>query len=127
MCRCVEFQRRTVTLEQLSQGKEYLVSFERLGVTPNACKQTAWRFVAAAVLISLMMPAPARTGEERDAIVYSIRFPSPEKHIAEVEMKIPVENRSAIDLMMPVWSPGFYRIENYAGRILGVSARAPDG
>jgi predicted metalloprotease with PDZ domain len=29
--------------------------------------------------------------------------------------------------MMPVWSPGFYRVEDYANRIQSLSARAPDG
>jgi predicted metalloprotease with PDZ domain len=30
-------------------------------------------------------------------------------------------------MMMPIWSPGFYRVEDYASRIQSLSARAPDG
>jgi predicted metalloprotease with PDZ domain len=29
--------------------------------------------------------------------------------------------------MMPVWSPGYYRVEDYAGRVPEFSARGPDG
>src|SRR5262249_59319795 len=32
-----------------------------------------------------------------------------------------------IDLMMPVWTPGFYRVEDYAARVQDLAARTPDG
>jgi predicted metalloprotease with PDZ domain len=90
-------------------------------------KHSASRFIFGAILLWLAVPVPARPAEDRDAIVYSIRFPAPEKHIAEVEVKVPTENRPTIDLMMAVWSPGFYRVEDYASRVLELSARAADG
>ena len=65
--------------------------------------------------------------EGPEPIAYTVRFPSPEKHIAEVEAVVPTEGRPAVELMMAVWSPGFYRVEDYARKVEGLSARTPDG
>jgi predicted metalloprotease with PDZ domain len=62
-----------------------------------------------------------------EPIAYTVKFPAPDKHAAEVEMTVPTGKRPAIDLMMAIWSPGFYRIENYATRVQAVTARTPDG
>src|SRR5262249_47112281 len=32
-----------------------------------------------------------------------------------------------VDLMMPVWSPGYYVVEDYASRVQRITARAADG
>lgn len=65
----------------------------------------------------------------RDAvpIVYTVRFPAPETHYAEVEAVIPTARRASIELMMAVWTPGFYRVEDYASRVQNLAARLPDG
>ncbi len=60
-------------------------------------------------------------------IVYTISAPAPATHIAVIEAVVPTEGKAAIDLMMPVWSPGFYRVEDYAGRVQEFSARTADG
>jgi predicted metalloprotease with PDZ domain len=44
-----------------------------------------------------------------------------------VEAVYPTDGRPAIELMMPIWTPGFYRVENYAGKVHDLAARAPDG
>lgn len=62
-----------------------------------------------------------------EPIVYKISFPSLDKHIAEIEVSVPTEGKASIDVMMPVWSPGFYRIENYADRVSSFTARSSDG
>ncbi len=91
-------------------------------------KQLLSRCMLAAILIWLAGTAPqsliARTPEP---IVYTIRFPSPDTHYAEVEAAIPTGRRASIELMMAVWSPGFYRVEDYANRVQGLAARIPDG
>jgi predicted metalloprotease with PDZ domain len=69
----------------------------------------------------------ARACEEPTPISYVISFTGVEKHKAEIEAAIPTENRNFIELMMPIWSPGFYRIENYADRVECLSARSTDG
>jgi predicted metalloprotease with PDZ domain len=67
-------------------------------------------------------PAPAA-----EPITYTVRFPAPDKHIAEVEASYPTDGRASIELMMPIWTPGFYRVENYAAQVQDLSARTPGG
>jgi predicted metalloprotease with PDZ domain len=52
---------------------------------------------------------------------------SPETHLAQVEALIPTGGRDSVKLMMPVWSPGFYRVEDYAAQLDGFAARSSDG
>ena len=61
-----------------------------------------------------------------EPLVYTVRFPTPESHLAEIEVVFPADKRAAIELMMPIWSPGFYRVEDYASRVQSFSARAAD-
>ncbi len=76
-------------------------------------------------LVGLNAPnAPAQTLEP---LVYTVKFPAPETQYAEVEVKIPTGKRAVIELMVPVWSPGFYRVEDYAGRVESFAARTVDG
>jgi len=65
--------------------------------------------------------------QAREPIVYTVRMSAPETHFIEVEAAIPTAGRPTVDLMMAVWSPGYYREENYADRVDQVSARAGDG
>ncbi len=71
--------------------------------------------------------AAASTAQTLDPIVYTVSAPAPATHIAEVEAVVPTGGKTSIDLMMPVWSPGFYRVENYASNVHDVAAHAPDG
>ncbi len=73
--------------------------------------------------LAVRVPAPARTLEP---IFYTVRL-LPDAHAAEVRATIPTRGRPVVDLMMPVWSPGFYRVENYAGRVQDIDARTADG
>jgi predicted metalloprotease with PDZ domain len=76
----------------------------------------------------LVGPTPhARTAQALEPIAYTVTFPAPHTHIVQVEATVPTGGRPSIELMMPVWTPGFYRVENYAGRVQGLSACAPDG
>jgi predicted metalloprotease with PDZ domain len=63
----------------------------------------------------------------RPPVVYTIRVPSAEAQIAAMEASLPTEGRAVIEVMMPIWSPGFYRIEDYAAQVRSVAARTADG
>ena len=39
----------------------------------------------------------------------------------------PTSGRASLDLMMPTWSPGYYRVEDYAANVRDVSAATLDG
>jgi predicted metalloprotease with PDZ domain len=82
----------------------------------------------AAVLIGLLAPTtPVRGAPPLEPIRYTIKLTAPDRHAADVEMTVPTERRPVIELRMALWSPGFYRIENYAARIQDLAARTPDG
>lgn len=59
--------------------------------------------------------------------MYTLRIPAPETPVLEVEARFPTSGQDSIELMLPVWSPGFYRVEDYAGKIQAISARDPLG
>ena len=59
--------------------------------------------------------------------MYTIRFPDPASKTFTVEIAIPTGKRESVDLMMAIWSPGFYGIRNYARNVSNFSAKsAPD-
>jgi len=75
------------------------------------------------------MPAPAvqAAAIEKSSIVHTLKIAAPSTHVLEIESAVPTDGHDSIELMMARWTPGFYRMDNYAGRVLGFSARLPDG
>jgi len=78
-----------------------------------------------APLALLFLAGPAAAAAR--PIVYTVRVPAPETHVAEIEALVPVEGRQPIELMMATWTPGFYKVEDYAGRITELNARTREG
>jgi predicted metalloprotease with PDZ domain len=91
-------------------------------------KQWMLSVVPLVMLIGRVGPGP-RAGFARavEPITYDVKFPAPRQHRAEIEAVYPTDGRAAIELMMPVWTPGFYRVENHAGKVQDLAARRPDG
>ena len=86
------------------------------------------RIVIVGLITWLALPAAAALGDATlEPIVYVIRFPKPDTHFAEIEVTVPTEKQATIEMMMAVWSPGFYRVENYASRVQDFAARSLDG
>ena len=86
------------------------------------------RIVLVGLLAWLFTPGQGTlTDVSLEPIVYTIKFPKPDTHVAEVEVTVPTGKKAAIDMMMAVWSPGFYRVENYANRVQDFAARSADG
>jgi predicted metalloprotease with PDZ domain len=76
----------------------------------------------------LLWPATSAALAQAPApLVYTVRFPEPAKNYALVEAAVPTGKQASVELMMPVWTPGFYRVEDYAGRVQSLAARAPGG
>lgn len=91
-------------------------------------KRSSLPVVLLSVLALVLVPAAASlNARDLAPIVYTVRFPALETHYAEVEAAIATERRASIELMMAVWTPGFYRVEDYASRVQGLSARQVDG
>jgi predicted metalloprotease with PDZ domain len=71
--------------------------------------------------------APSIFAQSSEPVVYTLRVPDAEAHLLEVAARFPTGGRDTIDLMMPIWSPGFYRVEDYAAQIQSLTARDPHG
>jgi predicted metalloprotease with PDZ domain len=70
-------------------------------------------------LISLMLAVqPVR---------YTVSIVNPSEQVAAIDATFPTDGRASLDLMMPIWSPGFYKVENYATRILSLTAKTAAG
>ena len=84
--------------------------------------------VTAIVVMSLASPArPHAQDGALEPIHYTFRVIDPDKHLAGVEARVPTGGRPIIELMMPIWTPGYYVVEDYAGRVHDLTARSPDG
>jgi len=92
-----------------------------LGVVPKG------RARVAALALTASLGALAAGAAERAPILYTVRVASTEAQLASIEAVVPTEGRAVIEVMMPVWSPGFYRVEDYATRVRDFSARTGDG
>jgi predicted metalloprotease with PDZ domain len=58
------------------------------------------------------------------AIEYTVTFPAPQTHYAEVVALIPADRRPSIDVMMAVWTPGSYLVREYERNVENVVASA---
>ena len=80
-----------------------------------------------AFLLSCVPTGRAWGQQDLAPIAYTIKFPDLAKHKAEITATIPTEKSTSIELMMPIWSPGFYRVENYANLVENFTANTPEG
>ena len=78
-------------------------------------------------LFALALLATAAGAAEPEAIRYTLRFPDPRTHYVEVEATIPTAGAAAVELMIPVWTPGSYLVREYARNVEDLAARGPDG
>lgn len=82
--------------------------------------------IVLASLASLLATAP--TSAQRLApLVYTISFPDLASKTMNIEIAVPTEKRPSVDLMMAIWSPGFYGLQNYARQVSNFTARSPTG
>ena len=58
---------------------------------------------------------PGAPGSE--PVRYTVSFPAPQTHYAEVEVDFPTGGLPSIQLFMPVWTPGSYLVREYARNV----------
>jgi predicted metalloprotease with PDZ domain len=86
------------------------------------------RSLRVAFVLWFLIEIPSvRAAPEPAPIAFNVSFSAPAEHFADVMMTVPADGQPSIDLMMAVWSPGFYRVENYANRVVSFTAQTPDG
>jgi predicted metalloprotease with PDZ domain len=89
-------------------------------------RRGSWSLLFVAILW-LAGPLPRLAAQALEPIAYHLKFPAPDKHFADIEASVPTGGRDTIELMMPMWTPGYYRIENYAAKVQGLTAQTPSG
>ncbi len=92
----------------------------------TACRppRSAW---AIALLLGLAAAPAPLWAQDLAPVSYRVRVPQPDTQYAHIEAVIPTGRRATIELMMPIWSPGYYRVEDYAARVDNVAAHGPNG
>lgn len=70
-------------------------------------------------LLALLAPLAAQ-----EEVRYALRIADRDARIAEVTADFPAVGRDHLELFLPVWSPGFYRVQNYHERIVAFTASA---
>jgi len=83
--------------------------------------------VAAIVAIAAAAAPLAAPPKTLEPLVYTISFPDPASKAFDVQVLVPTGDRPSVDLMMAIWSPGFYGLQNYAERVSAFAAKAADG
>lgn len=71
------------------------------------------------------LPASEANGEAA-TVTYILRFPAPQTHYLSVEARFAFGGKAQIELMMPVWTPGSYKIRDYSRHVESVRAFGPD-
>jgi predicted metalloprotease with PDZ domain len=80
-----------------------------------------------AASLAYALAAPSTSAQKLAPLVYTISFPNPASRTFRVDLAVPTERRASVDLMMAIWSPGFYGLQNYARQVSNFSATAPGG
>ena len=105
-------------------------AFDRRCASPRPVAPRSHRQTLAPVIMTLVLLGAGRgmpSAQSLDPISYTVRFPAPATHYAEVEAVVPADGREAIELMMAAWTPGSYLIREYARQVEAVRAAGSDG
>jgi hypothetical protein len=86
-----------------------------------------WPYLAALALPFALGAAPVLAAAQPDTLRYTIAIHDTATKLAELRSVLPTSGDAEVQLMMPVWSPGFYRVEDYAAKVQGLEARGEDG
>ena len=72
-------------------------------------------------------PPPPPIADPGEAVVHTVRFSSPQTQHFEVEVVVDAEGQDAVELMMPVWTPGSYLVREFAQHVIDLRAESEAG
>ena len=61
------------------------------------------RVVLAGLLPAFLLGPPAAGAQRLDPIVYTLKFPASDAHVADVAATIPTGNAATVELMTTIW------------------------
>jgi predicted metalloprotease with PDZ domain len=76
---------------------------------------------------SLMTETVSIAADGPAPIRYTVRFPDPRTHYAEIEAIVPTDGAPKVELMMAVWMPGSYLVREFARNVEDFHAKSSDG
>src|SRR5689334_9923590 len=80
-----------------------------------------------ACCLNLLLAPSAATQVGRLDIEYTVKVADIPGQLFHVTMDIRNINQPTLELSLPVWSPGWYVIENYARNVARFRVTGPDG
>lgn len=83
--------------------------------------------VVVALVLTLAVTAFLEAAPRVEPAVYTVRFPAPADHLASIEATFPTGGQASIEIMLPIWSPGYYKVEDYAAQVRDLTARTTSG
>src|SRR5215213_6132715 len=96
----------------------------RTHAAPIRQRTLIW-FLACCVNVLFAPSAAAQNG--RLEIEYTVKVADIPGHLFHVTNEMRNINQPALELSLPVWSPGWYVIENYAKNVARFRVTGPDG
>lgn len=77
--------------------------------------------------LAFALTSPLTTAHAAEPIIYTLSFPEAQNHYVDVEARLPIEGRTALEVMMPVWTPGSYLVREYARHVEDLRATSESG
>jgi predicted metalloprotease with PDZ domain len=71
-------------------------------------------------------PTPLPELDSSETVSHELSFPTPSTHYVEVRSTFPASGE-ALELFMPVWTPGSYLVREFARQVESEGATTPDG
>jgi predicted metalloprotease with PDZ domain len=102
------------------------------GASHSAQSATGCRDSMPSIFENIEQSASASNRQQANAriaapVVYTITIADPDTHFADLTIDLPTDRQAWVDLVMARWSPGFYRIEEYAAQVQALTAQTTEG
>lgn len=68
-------------------------------------------------IVSLVLPAHTFAQKKADVMDFDVTMTQPANHVFHVTLRYVNKGSEAVDFKMPVWTPGYYQLMNYAGNV----------
>src|SRR3954454_2662844 len=62
-----------------------------------------------------------------EPIRYTLTFRDPRTHQVEVDLSVPTGGAPSVELYLPVWTPGSYKVRDYARQVEALRAESAGG
>lgn len=79
------------------------------------------------ILVILFFALAGAAGPAAEALSFTVSMPRPETHYFHVELRCDGLPGPSLDFKLPVWTPGYYSVLDFARNVTGFGARDGEG